>query len=129
MAWLFSQPGSVVVVAVVAAAVVVLRVCVCVCVLTGAQTSDEVKWAKSLTHGADITWPETEESADDELPVVHERPSCFASVTVNDHRTFQFRYEIYWISFRYRQSSVIFVNENENENGKKRENNEFVNEN
>ena len=26
-------------------------------------------------------------------------------------------------------SSVIFVNENENENGEKRENNEFVNEN
>ena len=27
------------------------------------------------------------------------------------------------------KSSVIFVNENENENGEKRENNEFVNEN
>ena len=27
------------------------------------------------------------------------------------------------------QGSVIFVNENENENGEKRENNEFVNEN
>ena len=27
------------------------------------------------------------------------------------------------------ESSVIFVNENENENGEKRENNEFVNEN
>ena len=27
------------------------------------------------------------------------------------------------------QSSVIFVNENKNENGEKRENNEFVNEN
>ena len=27
------------------------------------------------------------------------------------------------------EDSVIFVNENENENGKKRENNEFVNEN
>ena len=30
---------------------------------------------------------------------------------------------------RQKYSSVIFVNENENENGEKRENNEFVNEN
>ena len=30
---------------------------------------------------------------------------------------------------QYVYSSVIFVNENENENGEKRENNEFVNEN
>ena len=29
----------------------------------------------------------------------------------------------------FRGCSVIFVNENENENGEKRENNEFVNEN
>ena len=29
----------------------------------------------------------------------------------------------------HNSSSVIFVNENENENGEKRENNEFVNEN
>ena len=29
----------------------------------------------------------------------------------------------------YLNNSVIFVNENENENGEKRENNEFVNEN
>ena len=33
------------------------------------------------------------------------------------------------ISFYVRHTSVIFVNENENENGEKRENNEFVNEN
>ena len=31
--------------------------------------------------------------------------------------------------FRWVSTSVIFVNENENENGEKRENNEFVNEN
>ena len=31
--------------------------------------------------------------------------------------------------FGVRSGSVIFVNENENENGEKRENNEFVNEN
>ena len=33
------------------------------------------------------------------------------------------------VLFSARQRSVIFVNENENENGEKRENNEFVNEN
>ena len=33
------------------------------------------------------------------------------------------------ISFNSAHSSVIFVNENENENSEKRENNEFVNEN
>ena len=31
--------------------------------------------------------------------------------------------------FKVEHSSVIFVNENENEKGEKRENNEFVNEN
>ena len=31
--------------------------------------------------------------------------------------------------FAQLRASVIFVNENENENGEKRENNEFVNEN
>ena len=31
--------------------------------------------------------------------------------------------------FHQHMASVIFVNENENENGEKRENNEFVNEN
>ena len=33
------------------------------------------------------------------------------------------------VHFKVKGRSVIFVNENENENGEKRENNEFVNEN
>ena len=33
------------------------------------------------------------------------------------------------VSICFYRCSVIFVNENENENGEKRENNEFVNEN
>jgi len=38
----------------------------------------------SLLHSADVTWPETEATADDELPVVHDRPPSFASVTFNN---------------------------------------------
>ena len=34
-----------------------------------------------------------------------------------------------WLPWISANSSVIFVNENENENGEKRENNKFVNEN
>ena len=34
-----------------------------------------------------------------------------------------------WSEKNSRRNSVIFVNKNENENGEKRENNEFVNEN
>jgi len=40
-----------------------------------------------------------------------------------------FRYLWICVAFYWSVSSVIFVNENKNENGEKRENNEFVNEN
>ena len=37
--------------------------------------------------------------------------------------------QLFWFSCQYLPSSVIFVNENENENYQKRKNNDFVNEN
>ena len=49
----------------------------------------------------------------------------------NDSANDVFQREPYSVKFRLHDAglSVIFVNENENENGEKRENNEFVSEN